>query len=274
MVASNFRASLEVILREEGGNDDDPRDHGGRTSRGITQGEWNIYLKSHPGLPTDVWKASQADINNIYRTQYWDPYCDDLPAGVDLCFFNASVNSGRTQAVKELQRALGIQADGMLGMATKQAIASYGNLNDLISKICDKRRAFYQSLRQYSIYGKGWMARTNRVEVTAKMMARGAPTIHPTIDTIPSVPSITVSAKAEATDPARPMISQGMATTGTIGSSVASGVVDQLQTASSALQGFSDTFKWVKIACIVIAIICAGLTIYALVYNKKVEQAL
>jgi lysozyme family protein len=167
----NFQSSLAIILREEGGNDDDPRDHGGRTSRGIIQREWDTYRKTHTGRPADVWKAPQNDINAIYRDKYWNPYCDDLPAGIDLLFFNASVNSGRQPAVKELQRALGVQVDGMMGMVTINAATNYPDPQLLIHKVSDCRRAYYRALKQFSIYGRGWMARTDRVEAAAKEMA-------------------------------------------------------------------------------------------------------
>mgnify|MGYP003337036225 FL=1 len=51
-----------------------PRDPGGRTSRGITQTEWTAYVARHRAqqLPSDVWKAPDAAIDDIYRTRYWD----------------------------------------------------------------------------------------------------------------------------------------------------------------------------------------------------------
>ena len=63
-------------------DDDDPRDPGGRTSRGITQNEWNNWRASHPGLPADVWQAPQEQVEAIYRLNYWNALaCDQLPAG-------------------------------------------------------------------------------------------------------------------------------------------------------------------------------------------------
>ena len=82
MTASNFPASLKLVLASEGGNDDDPLDHGGRTSRGITQREYDAW-RSAKGLPIiDVWTAPQADVTTIYHDEYWNPYCDAMPTGI------------------------------------------------------------------------------------------------------------------------------------------------------------------------------------------------
>lgn len=167
----NFKNCLPVTLREEGGNDDDPHDHGGRTSRGVTQREYDAYrhLKNEP--PGDVWQASQQEVNDIYESQYWKPYCDLLPAGLDLCFFDFSVNAGRQQAVKSLQRVVGVPVDGMFGLRTKQAVERFPDLGRLIHAYCDARRSFYKVLAQFPRYGRGWLARTARIEKAALTMA-------------------------------------------------------------------------------------------------------
>lgn len=271
-MADTFQKCLAIILKEEGGNDDDPRDHGGRTSRGITQREYDAWRETHPGLPADVWQAPQGTVADIYKTQYFDPYCNKLPAGVDLCFFNASVNSGRTQAVKELQRALGVNVDGMIGIITMKAV-NEADKETLIHAMSDRRRAFYKSLRQFNIYGKGWMARTGRVEQAAIAMAQAAPARYPAIDTLPDQPKVTVSAKANPTDTAKPPLSIGTATTGTALSSITSGVSQQLQQASDAIQPLAETFQIAKWVCLGITVVCACLAIYAIVHKNRVEAA-
>ena len=275
MTAANFPACLQIILREEGGNDDDPRDRGGRTSRGIIQREWDAYRETHPKLPADVWKAPQKDINAIYRNQYWNPYCDDLPAGIDLCFFNASVNSGRQQAVKEVQRALGTRVDGMMGVVTIAAIKEYPDFQLLIHKISEQRRAFYRMLRQFPIYGRGWMARTDRIEAAAKAMAPAftGPMARAKPDDDEDMASTTsMSAKAKPDDMATPPMSVETASASTAGSAVSTGVVDQVQTVTSQLSPLQDVFWWVKIALVVLAVICAGFTVYAVIHNRRIKD--
>lgn len=271
MSADNFKPSLVVILKEEGGNDDDPNDHGGRTSRGIIQREWDVYTQSHPDLPGDVWRAPQADIDAIYHDQYWEPYCDKLPVGLDLVFFNACVNSGRQQAVKELQRALGVSADGMMGMLTLQAVADCADVPELIRQTCDRRRAFYKALAQFPRYGRGWMARTDRVETTALHMSMSLEVTHPAVDTMPDNPAVTVSAKAHPGDTSQPMVSTQTASAGTLAGTFGSSVSDQLQQAQTALTPLQDAFVWAKYICIGLTVICAGLAIYAVIHNRQTQ---
>ena len=71
--SQRFADCVALVLRDEGGNDDDPRDPGGRTSRGITEREWDVWRQTHLGLPADVWQAPQDQILAIYHESYWSP---------------------------------------------------------------------------------------------------------------------------------------------------------------------------------------------------------
>src|ERR1044072_6614153 len=99
-----FKPSLAAVLKSEGGNDDDPADHGGRTSRGITQRDYAAGRKE-PGQPTsDVWKAPQSETDAIYHDELWNPHCDLLPVRSDYMFFDMAVNAGPGRAAILLQR--------------------------------------------------------------------------------------------------------------------------------------------------------------------------
>src|ERR1700690_305588 len=111
MTAESFPKSLAFVLKDEGGNDDDPADHGGRTSRGITQREWTAWLAEKGLASSDVWAAPQSEIDTIYHDEYWQPYCDLFPSGTDYLFFDMAVNSGPHEATLILQRSLGLAAD-------------------------------------------------------------------------------------------------------------------------------------------------------------------
>lgn len=172
MVASNFQASLKLVLQSEGGNDDDPADHGGRTSRGITQREYDAWRKER-GQPTlDVWRAPQSDIDAIYHDEYWQPLCDTLSAGVDYLYFDMAVNAGPGRATILLQRALGVTADGRVGPITRQAIAS-ADPKALIAKFSAQKEAFYRSLHQPRFI-KGWLNRVASVQSNAAKMIPAA----------------------------------------------------------------------------------------------------
>jgi uncharacterized protein (TIGR02594 family) len=170
MAASSYDAALARLLVHEGGNDDDPRDPGGRTSRGILQREWDAWRGSHPGLPADVWRAPQDQVEAIYRQNYWNPLrCDDLPAGVDYAVFDYGVNSGIGRAAKVLQRLVATAVDGEVGPDTITA-AKRANAAALIAAICDERLAFLQGLRTWPTFGKGWDRRVREVRAAARAM--------------------------------------------------------------------------------------------------------
>jgi lysozyme family protein len=168
MTASNFAACLKLVLQSEGGNDDDPDDHGGRTSRGITQREYDAWRREE-GQPTiDVWTAPQADIDAIYHDEYWEPLCDSLPTGVDYIVFNNNVLDGPVRSTILLQQALGVAADGRVGPITREAIRNANGLA-LIDKLSAVSRAFYLSLHQPK-FTKGWLNRVASVNQNALAM--------------------------------------------------------------------------------------------------------
>lgn len=172
MSAENFAASLKLVLQSEGGNDDDPADHGGRTSRGITQREYDAWRKEKGLSVLDVWKAPQADIVAIYHDEYWEPYCDDMPAGVDYIFFNNCVLDGPHRAAVLLQQALGVSADGRIGPVTRQAIRN-ADAKATIAKLSAVSTAFYRGLHQPKFL-KGWLNRVAFVNGNAVSMIKPA----------------------------------------------------------------------------------------------------
>jgi lysozyme family protein len=172
-MTDRFPICLPYILKEEGGNSDDPNDPGGRTSRGIIQREYDAYRTAEGQATQDVYQATDAEVSNIYLTQYWQPFCPQLSAGPDLCLFDMNVNGGPAESAKLLQRALGVTADGHIGLITLAAVKA-ANPIKLVSNFSDQRRAFYQGLRTFKYFGKGWMARVQTIEQAALKMAAEA----------------------------------------------------------------------------------------------------
>lgn len=168
----NFNASLKLVLQSEGGNDDDPADHGGRTSRGITQREYDAWRKEKRLAPLDVWQAPQSDITTIYHDEYWEPYCDFMPLGVDYIYFNNAVLDGPYRATVLLQEALGVTADGRVGPVTRQAVASC-DAGTVIIKLSAASQAFYRGLHQPKFLN-GWLNRVAFVQKQALEMLKTA----------------------------------------------------------------------------------------------------
>jgi uncharacterized protein (TIGR02594 family) len=172
--SQDFNACVLLVLHDEGGNDDDPDDPGGRTSRGITQTDWNDWLKTHPSLPADVFQAPQDQIVAIYHDDYWNKLsCDSLPAGVDYVVFDYGVLSGIGQSARVLQGYVGAAVDGEIGPQTIAAIAK-ADVSTLINQISDERIAYMKQSPVWSKYGNGWTARVQRARGAALAMASAA----------------------------------------------------------------------------------------------------
>jgi lysozyme family protein len=273
MVADNFPRALKLVLVDEGGLDDDPHDHGGRTAHGIIQREYDGFRARH-GLPRqDVWKITAAEYTEIYHDRYWMPWCDRLPAGMDYAFFDACVNAGPAQAARTLQRALGIRTDGNMGDVTlaKAMDRAADNAEQLLHDFCEARRAFYRALAQFPRYGRGWLARVDHVEKAAKAFAldAGEPHRNGLSDDLKAE----ASARSKAEDVTQPPISPEAGAAATTGAAVGAGATDQLATASSQLAPFQDAIHIIKYLLLGLAIASICMTLYAAWRRGKIKQA-
>ena len=165
----NFEQCLALVLKHEGGYVNNPKDPGGRTNLGVTQKVWEEWV-GHPVDEAAMRALTPTDVAPLYKKNYWDKIKgDDLPAGVDYACFDLAVNSGVGRAAKLLQQAVGVSADGAIGPATLDAVASQ-NPRDVATEVCDLRLKFLQSLPIFDTFGKGWTRRVSEVEETAFKM--------------------------------------------------------------------------------------------------------
>jgi len=168
----SFADCLPIILASEGGFVDDPRDPGGATNLGITQNTLSGWL-GHPATVADVQALTPADVAPIYQADYWNAvHCGDCPAGVDLMVFDEAVNQGVGRAIRTLQAAVGVTADGAFGPATLAAVQA-ADPTATVNAIAAARTAFYQSLPTFPRFGNGWLARVARTQADALQMIGG-----------------------------------------------------------------------------------------------------
>ncbi|TCT07609.1 glycoside hydrolase family 108 protein [Aquabacter spiritensis] len=176
MTASSYGAALARVLRHEGGYSNHPADPGGPTNKGVIQRVYDAHRARRGLSPRSVKLIEEAELQAIYRTQYWDAVRgDDLPAGLDYAVFDAAVNSGPVQAAKWLQRALGLAADGQIGAVTLSAAQAALDRGAVVEALCDQRLAMLRGLRTWPVFGKGWAARVADVRRDAGALARGVP---------------------------------------------------------------------------------------------------
>lgn len=118
----SFENALAKTLGFEGGISNHPLDSGGLTKWGVTQRTYDNYRRTTGREFRPVTDMDDVEMRAIYREDYWDPiHGDELPERLAECVFDMAVNSGVSAAKKTLQRAVGVQVDGVIGRQTIEA---------------------------------------------------------------------------------------------------------------------------------------------------------
>lgn len=249
---SNFLKVMPYIFSEEGGYVDDPADPGGATNMGITIATLSAW-EGHQVSPEDVKEMTQATATQIYQTQFWDKIDgDNLPSGVDYAVFDFAVNSGPGRAAKTLQDVLGMPEDGVIGAQTVAA-ADMRPADEVINALCDARASWLESLSTASTFGKGWLARVERVRSRALALAANPPVAQPV------EPVNDISPKARQSDMAFTSALKHPEALGTMGS-VASG-----------LAAIASGNGPVQYALAIVMIACAGVGLWYFVRRVRNE---
>jgi lysozyme family protein len=145
-----FDQAFEAVIGHEGGYVNNPKDPGGETRYGISK-------RAYPA--EDIRNLTLARAKELYLRDYWlQAGCDKVPGGVAFDLFDTAVNSGVSRAVKMLQTAVGVTADGKLGPATLAAINA-ANAPALKGRFNGARLQFMTDLPEWVTFGKGWARR-------------------------------------------------------------------------------------------------------------------
>jgi lysozyme family protein len=151
----SFEDAFAALIGNEGGYSNNPADPGGETMYGITKrvAVANGYTGDMKALPIATAEA-------IARKSYWTPCgCDNFDPNLGFQVLDASYNHGVKQANLWLQRAVGVNADGVIGPVTIAAVKSLPWWQ-VTFRFLSQRTHFYTSLGQWPTFGKGW---TNRI---------------------------------------------------------------------------------------------------------------
>lgn len=152
----DFEDALKILLAQEGGYSNHPRDSGRATNLGITKrtlAEW----RKRAVTDADVRNLRVTDVEPIYRANYWDTCrCSELPDGIDLLVFDCAVNQGPGRAKRLLQKTLGVVEDGILGPVTMAQLKRASRAR-LIDEFAARRAVHYASLQP--TFHLGWFRR-------------------------------------------------------------------------------------------------------------------
>ncbi len=162
-------AVVNWIVREEGGVAD-VGDGAGLTRWGQTEG-W----LTHWGLPVPT---SRAEAESNYRKwltlTHLDALCDEELLATVVADY--AVNAGERPAIRALQRAVGAEADGILGPMTVDKLRTV-NRREMALLVLAERMEYNGSVialhpDRLAKFAKGWAARLGR---QVRRIARGIP---------------------------------------------------------------------------------------------------
>jgi|SRR5688572_4062346 len=275
---SNWSRDYAHVKVSEGGNVDDKRDPGGRTSRGVTQRVYTAWRKNNGKPVADVYKMTNEEAASIYQAQYYDAVRgDDMPAGISLVLFDMAVNHGPKRALMITQAALNafrpnalkIKVDGVMGEATFRAIMEDTDNDRLIAEIQRRRQGFYQGLSTFKTFGKGWTARNKHVTATAQAWASGS--VGPVLDK--PLP-VAASMKALDADVKTTAVTTETAAQGAGGATVLSGLAETIQSTSDALTPYASLSDYIQYGIVGCAVSLALYSGYAAYKSRKATAVL
>ena len=165
----NFEQCIALVLKSEGGFVNNPKDPGGMTNLGVTKAVWEEWV-GHAVDEKAMRELTPAVVAPMYKARYWMAcYAPQLKTGVDYCLFDAAVNMGPGRAVKLLQEAMQCVPDGMIGPRTMQLL-DQKKASDIIDAFSNRKITYYESLKTFPVFGKGWLKRVEDVKLNALKM--------------------------------------------------------------------------------------------------------
>lgn len=157
---------IPFILKWEGGFANHPLDKGGPTNKGIT---FNTFRAFYPGaMVEDLKEMTEEQWFNIFVSGYWDLWrADELKnQSIANIVVDWAWASGPITSIKQVQRILGVKADGIVGPTTLRAINNT-NQQELFNDIKAARFRFIESIiardPSQAVFRKGWQNRISDI---------------------------------------------------------------------------------------------------------------
>lgn len=150
----SFDQIFERVMGHEGRYVNHPDDPGGETNWGVTIGtaRANGYFGAMRSM-------TRLQAKEIYRKAFWErAKCAQYHSIIGFQVFDAAINHGIGNAIRILQRAVGVADDGKVGQETLGAINAK-SLDDVLVLFNAERLEFYTKLKTFDIFGRGWSRR-------------------------------------------------------------------------------------------------------------------
>ena len=152
MVSDLFPRALAFVLDMEGGFSNDPADHGGPTSFGVTQVNYDAYRGTLKLPAQPVAQISRDEAAAIYRTNYWEPHgCGEMSWALGLTIFDTFV-----------QHQYGVASD----MLRDVVWADEPEQMQAFALICLRRNLYRRIVQKdptQSKFSRGWLNRLGKL---------------------------------------------------------------------------------------------------------------
>lgn len=158
----NYDIAFKRLIGHEGKFQDNPNDRGNWTGGGINEGKlkgtkYGISAMSYPHL--DIRNLTLEQAKEIYYEDFWLPVKgDELHPALSYQLFDSAVNHGSGNAIRFLQRAVGVADDGRIGPITLKVVKHAG-VDDTLKLFNAERIRFFVKLSTFDTFGRGWMRR-------------------------------------------------------------------------------------------------------------------
>lgn len=177
---ADYKTSLKIIERNEGGYANDPLDNGGETYCGISRKAFPSWLgwkfidrQTKPIKNNSFFPTLNAEVELFYLTNFWNKmYLANMGQSLADQLLDFGVNSGKRRAITSLQKALNkngfkLDEDGIIGRKTLDAV--YHSDNDLLAKlVLNERGSFIDYLsKKQPHFARGW---NRRLEIMASYL--------------------------------------------------------------------------------------------------------
>lgn len=165
---------ISVLITTEGGFTNNPDDHGGPTKYGITIPDLAAFRGVDPSTlsATDIENLTTDEATAVFQKMYIkDPHFDAIQDDhLRALMVDCGVLHGVETAVKWLQNALGVSADGNLGPITQMSL-THANPQHLQCAVCATRIRYMADILRNPTqdqFEHGWLDRAaNFVETIA-----------------------------------------------------------------------------------------------------------
>ena len=150
----DFERALRATLVYEGGYVWNKADPGGETNFGVTASTFWHYLSDHNQPLRSVRTITSPELQDIYRSRYWEPVTQGRTWPLNAVLFDVAVNSGVGTALWMLEQA-----------KAKVSPTDPDRMKALALTVCDVREVFFRQIvrrRPTSVvFLKGWLRRVN-----------------------------------------------------------------------------------------------------------------